>query len=148
MGSYQIDNATAVQGRYATVVTPQQPATQPAEQTTKTSAMDTITAANEKEVIKKEAQQNKNLSAEEKKVIGDVAGDEEQMHTITEIMNKFVAQWNADLRFSVHKDTSLLTVKFVDVKSDKVLKEFPSEEYLTMISNIRKYIGALVDEKV
>lgn len=147
MGSYQIDNATAVQGRYATVVTPQ-PATQLAEQPTKTSAMDTITAANEKAVIKKEAQQNKNLSAEEKKVIGDVAADEDQMHTITEIMNKFVAQWNADLRFSVHKETSLLTVKFVDVKNDKVLKEFPSEEYLTMISNIRKYIGTLVDEKV
>ena len=147
MGSYQIDNATAVQGRYATVVTPQ-PAAQPAEQKTKKSAMDTMTVANEKAVIQKEAQQNKNLSAEEKKAIGDVAGDEEQMHTITEIMNKFVAQWNADLRFSVHKETSLLTVKFVDMKNDKVLKEFPSEEYLTMISNIRKYIGALVDEKV
>lgn len=146
MGSYQIDNATAVQGRYATVVTPQT-STQPADPGIKKSAMEAIDAANDKAAVQREAQ-NRSISAEDKKLAGEVASDEKQMHTITEIMNKFVAQWNADLRFSVHKDSSLLTVKFVDVKNDKVLKEFPSEEYLTMISNIRKYIGALVDEKV
>lgn len=92
--------------------------------------------------------EKKNLPTEERKNKEDVANDEKEMSAITEILNKFVAQWNAHLQFSLHKEASIMSIKFIDMKNNKVLKEFPAEEYLDMIGNIRKYIGTMVDEKV
>ncbi|MDR2006682.1 MAG: flagellar protein FlaG [Acidaminococcales bacterium] len=98
------------------------------------------------ETVDKE--KNGALLDDQKAKYEEIISDEDKMDAITETLNKFMAQWNADLQFEVHKDTSFLMVKFVDLKNGRVLKEFPPEEYLDMIANIRKYIGTMVDKKV
>lgn len=78
----------------------------------------------------------------------EIINDEVKFDFITETLNELMAQWNADLKFAVHRDTGEIMVKFVNSKTNKVIKEFPPEEYLDMIANIRKYIGNVVDEKI
>lgn len=63
-------------------------------------------------------------------------------------LNKIMQLVNADLQFEIHEKTQRLMVRLVDVKTDKVLKEFPPHELLDTIAAIRDYIGFLLDKKV
>jgi flagellar protein FlaG len=154
MGSYFIGNLEAVQGRYGNVVNAPQaaekeiayyPETGRPPKTKKPLAAVEKDAGPARDAVDKEKPGG--LLEEQKAKYEEIANDENKMNAITETLNKFMAQWNADLQFSVHKDTSFLMVKFIDLKHNKVLKEFPPEDYLDMIANIRKYIGAMVDKK-
>ena len=73
---------------------------------------------------------------------------EEELKTMSAAMNRFVQMLNSDLQFEVHSESQQLMVKFVDVRQNRVLKEFPSKEFLDMISSIRDYVGVLVDKKI
>ena len=73
---------------------------------------------------------------------------EEELKTMSVAMNRFVQMLNADLQFEVHSQSKQLMVRFVDVRQNKVLKEFPSKDFLDMISSIRDYVGVLVDKKI
>lgn len=72
---------------------------------------------------------------------------QEQLNELTEAMNKFMDSLNADLQFAVHEKTQQLMVRLVDVKSQKVIKEFPSREFLDTIAKIRENIGAFLDKR-
>ena len=39
-------------------------------------------------------------------------------------------------------------VQIVDQSNDKVLKEFPSREFLDTMAAIRDYVGILLDKKI
>jgi flagellar protein FlaG len=155
MGSYSIDNLAAAQGRYANVVNapqatekefiyPQGIAKLP-KQEKKTIKIVEKSYGAQQETADRE--KSGGVLDEQKARYDEIASDETKMDAITETLNKFMAQWNANLQFALHKDTSFLMVKFVDLKNNKVLKEFPPEEYLDMIANIRKYIGTMIDKK-
>ena len=148
MGKNYFDNSVAVQGRYANVVSlPQQ---QSARNVNSANVDETTANAASVKVHNEPAleQERKAWTDEKKAKFDEIINDEEKMDSITETLNKFMAEVNADLRFSLHKETNFLMVKFVDVKNNKVLKEFPPEEYLDIIANIREYIGAMIDKKV
>jgi len=66
---------------------------------------------------------------------------------ITEAMNKFMEALNADLQFVLHEKTNRMMVKIVDIKTQKVLKEFPPHELLDTLAAISEYVGALLDKK-
>ena len=155
MGSYSIDNATAVQGRYADIVTTSQN-TQGKDKVWKDAVSKTVSAYKDRDflpegVIPKigsSEEMQSGFNEEKKSKYEDIVKDEIKMNSITETLNELMAELSAQVKFSVHKETSFLTVKFIDMQSNKVLKEFPAEEYLDMIAQIRKFIGAMVDEKV
>lgn len=67
---------------------------------------------------------------------------------MTESLNKFMQALNADLQFEIHEETQQLMVKLVNVKENKVLKEFPPRDFLDMVAKIREYVGALLDKRV
>jgi flagellar protein FlaG len=54
---------------------------------------------------------------------------------------------NADLQFVLHEKTNRMMVKIVDIKTQKVLKEFPPHELLDTLAAISEYVGALLDKK-
>lgn len=72
---------------------------------------------------------------------------EKELLPMTKELNKFFQYLNADLQFELHERTQRLMVKVVDLKTDKVLREFPPHELLDKIANIRDYIGVLLDKK-
>jgi flagellar protein FlaG len=72
---------------------------------------------------------------------------EDELLPITRELNKFMSYLNADIQFELHEKTQRLMVKVVDVKENKVLREFPPKELLDHIANMREYIGVLLDKK-
>lgn len=71
----------------------------------------------------------------------------EDLTKITNEMSKFMQLINSDIQFQLHEETKQLFVQVVDVRNKKVLKEFPSHEWLDTIANIREYVGLLLDKK-
>jgi flagellar protein FlaG len=74
--------------------------------------------------------------------------DKEDLERITDETNKFMQMINTDLQFSVHEKTKQLMVQVVDTKEQRVIKEFPSHEFLDTMAKIREYVGFLLDKKV
>lgn len=67
---------------------------------------------------------------------------------MTEGMNKFAETVEANIQFTVHQKTNELMVQVVDQTTNRVLKEFPSHEFLDTIAAIRSYVGILLDKKI
>lgn len=67
---------------------------------------------------------------------------------MTEAMNKFVEAMDANIRFTVHQKTNQMMVQVIDQANNKVLKEFPSHEFLDTMAAIRNYVGILLDKKI
>ncbi len=144
MENYTIGGSAAMQGSYGKVA---QPTVTPVKIVDNELGQSSVKLTDKTLTTNQQAQQNQEQQRVNKKY-EEIIKDEKKMDSITETLNKFMTQINADIRFALHKETNFLMVKFVDVKNNKVLKEFPAEEYLDMIANIREYIGTMIDEKV
>ena len=54
---------------------------------------------------------------------------------------------NSEAVWGVHEDTNRVTIKLVDKKTREVIREFPPEKTLDMISRVWEMAGLMVDEK-
>lgn len=77
-----------------------------------------------------------------------IPSDLDKVTKMTETMNKFVQAIDTDIQFKIHEGTNQLMVQVIDQANNKVLKEFPSNEFLDTIAAIRDYVGILLDKKV
>lgn len=73
--------------------------------------------------------------------------DEAAVPQTVEAVNQFLDLMNADLRFSLHQKTNRIMVQLVSEKDQKVLREYPSKEFLDMIARIRDFVGIFMDKK-
>ncbi|HFE38090.1 MAG TPA: flagellar protein FlaG [Gammaproteobacteria bacterium] len=67
---------------------------------------------------------------------------------IQEAVNKlqdYVDKYNRDLKFSVDDDTGRTVVRLLD-SDDNVVKQYPSEEILSLISNLEQNKGLFIDQ--
>lgn len=72
----------------------------------------------------------------------------EGIYDLTEHLNQFMVNVNADLRFELHEGTQRFIVKFINTKDNQVIKEFPPHELLDTLAAIRDYVGVLLDKRV
>jgi len=72
----------------------------------------------------------------------------EDLKKMTADMNQFVESMDTNIRFKYHDKTKELMVQVVDQTNNKVLREFPSHEFLDTIAAIRNVVGMLVDKKM
>ena len=88
-------------------------------------------------------------SANATKLSGEAGQDQEKkkVQDAVETMNDCMELMTADLHFSVHEKTHRLMVRLISEKDQKVLREYPSQEFLDMIANLREHIGVLTDKK-
>lgn len=75
------------------------------------------------------------------------AVSKQELTQISQDLSKFMEEMSAGIQFVVHEKTNSLMVQVIDAKSSKVLREFPSKEFLDTIANIREYVGFLLDKK-
>ena len=71
-----------------------------------------------------------------------------EVQQMTEAMNQFVSAMDVNIQFTIHEKTKRLMVQVVDQANHKVIKEFPSREFLDTMAAIRSYIGLLLDKKI
>lgn len=72
----------------------------------------------------------------------------EDVYDLTEQLNAFMVKVNTALRFELHEGSQRLMVKFIDIKNNQVIKEFPPHELLDTLAAIRDYVGILLDKRV
>ena len=54
---------------------------------------------------------------------------------------------NSEAVWGVHEDTNRVTIKIVDKQTKEIIKEFPPDKTLDMLSRIWEMAGLMVDEK-
>jgi len=54
---------------------------------------------------------------------------------------------NSEAVWGIHEETNRVTIKIVDKQSKEIIKEFPPDKTLDMISRVWEMAGLMVDEK-
>lgn len=61
--------------------------------------------------------------------------------------NEFVRPLSDSIEFTLDQDSGRLIVKMVDLETQQVIRQFPSEEMLALIKAMDKLQGLLVEQK-
>jgi flagellar protein FlaG len=65
-----------------------------------------------------------------------------------EAINEKMRYTGKKLQFKIHKDPNQIIAQIVDVNTNEVIEEIPSEKMLDMISSLGKIYGQNIDKKV
>lgn len=107
--------------------------TSQAEQT----ARQPLEAISKEAKVQPEKEQKEQLTPNEK----------EKLVNMSKTMSDFIALADASLRFEIHESTQRVMVNLVNATDNRVLKSFPSKEFLDMVGSVGKYVGLLLDKK-
>jgi flagellar protein FlaG len=72
----------------------------------------------------------------------------EQLEKVAQQLQDFVGEMNRGLEFSVDKDSGRDVIKVIDKTSGDLVKQYPSEEVLTLVAKLSDMVGGFVDAKV
>lgn len=73
--------------------------------------------------------------------------DRDDLNSLTQELNKFMDSLNVDIQFAIHDKTKQVMVQVLDIKEQRVLREYPAHELLDTLAAIREYVGVLLDKK-
>tara|TARA_B100000809_G_scaffold177420_1_gene174943 strand:+ start:409 stop:822 length:414 start_codon:yes stop_codon:yes gene_type:complete len=72
----------------------------------------------------------------------------EQLKKVAQQLQDFVGEMNRGLEFTVDKDSGRDVIKVIDKSSGDLVKQYPSEEVLSLVANLSNMVGGFVDAKV
>lgn len=72
----------------------------------------------------------------------------EQLEKVAQQLQDFVGEMNRGLEFTVDKDSGRDVIKVIDKSSGDLVKQYPSEEVLTLVAKLSDMVGGFVDAKV
>lgn len=72
----------------------------------------------------------------------------EQLEKVAQQLQDFVGEMNRGLEFSVDQDSGRDVIKVIDKNSGDLVKQFPSEEVLTLVAKLSDMVGGFIDAKV
>jgi flagellar protein FlaG len=72
----------------------------------------------------------------------------EQLEKVAQQLQDFVGEMNRGLEFTVDKDSGRDVIKVIDKSSGDLVKQYPSEEVLSLVANLSNMVGGFVDAKV
>lgn len=86
---------------------------------------------------------SKNETQDEDKVMS-----RSQLEKVAEQLHEFIGQMNQGLEFSVDKDSGRDVIKVLDKTSGELIKQYPTEEVLSLVAKLSEATGNFVDSKV
>ena len=72
----------------------------------------------------------------------------QEVEDAVQSVNDFLKPINDSIRFSVDDETGISVIKVIDVATKDVIRQFPSEEILSIAKAIDQMKGLLVQQKV
>lgn len=72
---------------------------------------------------------------------------EQNLNESVKSINQAFKSINSSVRFSIDDDTQRQIVKVIDADTDKVIRQFPSEEVLAIAKALDKLQGLLIKDK-
>lgn len=82
------------------------------------------------------------------KVVDQQVLTPEQLQKVAQQLQDFVGDMNRGLEFYVDKDSGRDVIKVIDKASGDLIKQFPSEEVLTLVAKLSDMVGGFIDAKV
>lgn len=76
-----------------------------------------------------------------------VKQQEQQIKAALENANKQAKLSHTNARFLYHDDINRISISIIDSETEEVLREYPAEETLQMLSKLYELTGMMVDEK-
>lgn len=71
-----------------------------------------------------------------------------QLEMVAQQLQDFVGEMNKGLEFLVDKDSGRDVIKVIDKSNGDLIKQYPSEEVLELVSKLSQATGALINEKI
>jgi flagellar protein FlaG len=105
--------------------------------------VDKIEQQNSTVKVQKATAQQKNENTKETQPL-----TAEQLDKVAQQLQDFVGEMNRGLEFSVDKDSGRDVIKVVDKSTGDLVKQFPSEEVLTLVAKLSDMVGGFIDAKV
>lgn len=72
---------------------------------------------------------------------------EEIVREAVDKLNKTAVIFDRSLRFQIHDKTHRTMVSVIDIASDKVIRQIPTEEVLDLVAKMDDYLGLIFDKK-
>jgi flagellar protein FlaG len=72
----------------------------------------------------------------------------EQLEVVAQQLQDFVGEMNKSLEFSVHQDSGRDVIKVIDKNNGDLIKQYPTEEVLDLVSKLSDATGSFVNEEV
>jgi len=72
----------------------------------------------------------------------------QQVEDAVKSVNEFLKPINDSIQFSIDDDTGISIIKVIDIATKDVIRQFPSEEMLSIAKAIDQMKGLLVQQKV
>lgn len=98
--------------------------------------------ANQAVIAKNENQTNINETSK------SIAITPEQLEKVAQQLQEFMGEMNRSLEFLVDKDSGRDVIKVLDKGTGELVKQYPSEEVLTLISKLSNATGNLIDTEI
>lgn len=74
--------------------------------------------------------------------------EREQLEKVAQQLQEFMGDMNRSLQFQVDEDSGRDVIKILDKTSGDVIKQYPSEEVLSLVSKLSESAGILIDQTV
>ncbi|KAA1154553.1 flagellar protein FlaG [Pseudoalteromonas sp. FUC4] len=74
--------------------------------------------------------------------------EREQLEKMAQQLQDFMGEMNRSLQFKVDEDSGRDVIKVLDKTSGEVIKQYPSEEVLSLVSKLSESAGILIDQTV
>lgn len=71
-----------------------------------------------------------------------------QLEKVAKQLQEFIGTMNRGLEFSVDEDSGRDVIKVIDKKSGELIKQYPSEEVLSLVSKLSEATGTFIDSKI
>lgn len=71
----------------------------------------------------------------------------QQVEEAVKAVNEFIKPLNNSLQFNIDDDTGKTVVKVVDMATKEIIRQFPSEEMLSIAKAVDKMQGLLIQQK-
>ena len=74
--------------------------------------------------------------------------EREQLEKMAQQLQEFMGEMNRSLQFQVDEDSGRDVIKVLDKDTGDIIKQYPSEEVLNLVSKLSETAGILIDQTV
>jgi flagellar protein FlaG len=71
-----------------------------------------------------------------------------QLESVAQQLQDFMQSMNRSVQFQVDEDSGRDVIRVLDKQNGEVIKQYPSEEVLSLVSKLSQSAGLLVDQEV
>ena len=108
----------------------------------------TVLTASAIDDVKKSASQAQQYQSNADTATQQQPLEREQLEKVAQQLQDFMGEMNRSLQFQVDEDSGRDVIKVLDKSTGDVIKQYPSEEVLSLVSKLSETAGLLIDQTV